>query len=85
MGGLKTEIFHFRGGYPPTHLEIFQLKISGLSWSLQGLVEFKAERQALKHVWQVHSLIYFLGNWQLPFTSIYLIVWLARRPYPRKD
>ena len=29
--GLKTEIFHFGGGgHPPPHLEIFQLKISGL-------------------------------------------------------
>ena len=24
-GGVKTEIFHFRGGLPPTHLEIFHL------------------------------------------------------------
>ena len=28
-GGLKTEIFHF-GGVTPPHLEIFQLKNSGL-------------------------------------------------------
>jgi hypothetical protein len=33
-----------------------------------GVVEFKAERHVLKAVWQVHSLIYFLGNRQLPFT-----------------
>ena len=25
MGGVKTEIFHFRGGLPPPHLEIFHL------------------------------------------------------------
>ena len=29
-GWLKTEIFHFGGVTPPPHLEIFQLKISGL-------------------------------------------------------
>ena len=25
VGGVKTEIFHFREGLPPTHLEIFHL------------------------------------------------------------
>ena len=49
-----------RGGVTPPHLEIFQLEMFGLKWSLQGLVEFKAERQALLVVfWYTSSTLPF--------------------------
>ena len=36
-GEVPTEIFQFRGGYrPPPHLEIFQLKFSGLIYGITG-------------------------------------------------
>ena len=37
-GGVKTEIFHFRGGSPPPHLEIFHLpKVKYFSLKKSGL------------------------------------------------
>jgi hypothetical protein len=52
-----------------------------VSESLQGLVEFKAERQTLKVVWQFPLLFIFLetGSYHLPSCAF------ACGPYPRKD
>ena len=54
----------------PPHLEIFQLEMFGLKWSLQGLVEFKAERQALKG--DVTLLVVFC------YTSSPLPFWMSQ-------